>query len=319
MWYTRSVQSLRPVVSILILAVTSCGPGLPGPGNGRTDVGRFAPFDDADAGKPVVYFGVISRYNPVVMYEEYQPIVDYLTSQTPYRFELKLGATYEDAVRFLETGETQVASLGGVTYLEARARFGARAMVRPVNASGVAFYRSIVVVRESSDLTKLSQLKGRSFCFGSPHSTSGNLFGRYALEGAGVSLEDLGSYVNLRHHDQVAKAVLSGRCDAGSVKDIVADRYRPKGLRFLSTSGPIPSVPIVINPDIDPAVEQAIHYALMRLNPEIPDHRQILESWNEEFRYGFVEARDDDYASLRDMLNDIPNRCGNSCHPDHTF
>ena len=31
--------------------------------------------------KPVVYLGVIPRYNPMVMYRNYQPIMDYLTDQ----------------------------------------------------------------------------------------------------------------------------------------------------------------------------------------------------------------------------------------------
>ena len=74
--------------------------------------------------KPVIRFGVISRYHPVVMYEEYQPMMQYLTSETPYRFELKLGKTYEDAVNYLGQGDVQIASLGAVTYIEAHSQFG---------------------------------------------------------------------------------------------------------------------------------------------------------------------------------------------------
>ena len=46
--------------------------------------------------KPVVYFGVISRYNTRIMFEDYQPSMDYLTAETPHRFELKPGKLYED-------------------------------------------------------------------------------------------------------------------------------------------------------------------------------------------------------------------------------
>jgi phosphonate transport system substrate-binding protein len=35
------------------------------------------------AEKPVIRFGVIPRYNPLVMYKRYQPIMDYLTAETP--------------------------------------------------------------------------------------------------------------------------------------------------------------------------------------------------------------------------------------------
>ena len=66
----------------------------------------------AENGKPVVYFGVIPRYNPMVMYRNYQPIMDYLTEHTSYHFELKLSRNYTEAVDFLRTtAETKTAVL----------------------------------------------------------------------------------------------------------------------------------------------------------------------------------------------------------------
>ncbi len=181
----------------------------------------------------LVHFGVITSHNPVLMYREFQPFMDYLTRHTPYEFELKFGRTYEDAVRYLEEGITEIASLGAVTYLEAHARFGAVPILRSLNKEGEPYYRSIIIVRKDSSVESVSALSGKSFCFPSPHSTSGNLFGRFALEESGVHLQSLSRYTNLRHHDQVAKAVLAGEFDGGAVKDIVAYRYESKGLRFL--------------------------------------------------------------------------------------
>lgn len=76
--------------------------------------------------------------------------MDYLSRETPYHFELKLGKTYEDAVNFLETGQMQMASLGAVTYLEAHARFNAVPILRSLNEDGQPFYRSLLVMRAES-------------------------------------------------------------------------------------------------------------------------------------------------------------------------
>lgn len=269
--------------------------------------------------KPVVIVGVISRYNPVVMYEEYQPVMDYLTAETSYQFELKLGKSYEEDVRFLEQGVTQVAFLGAVTYLEAHARFGAVPILKSLNKTGEPFNRSIIVVREDSDIRNVADLKGRSFCFAAIHSTSSNLYGRIHLMQAGVHLQDLSQYENLKHHDQVAKAVLSGQFDAGALKDIVAYRYQPMGLRFLSVSEPIPSVPVVVRADVLPEVRADVVRALLQLDPKNDKHRKMMASWNEELRYGFTTASDTDYEPIRTLLNTIPGRCGDSCHPSLHF
>jgi len=298
-----------------------CGRQQPAPSNAdavadqRIDTVPAAQQSD----EPVVYFGVISRYNPRIMFEGYQPIMDYLTEHTDYRFELKLGKTYEDAVQFLCDGKVQVASLGGVTYLEAHKRCDATPILRPKNRDGVASYRSMTVVRRNSPFRTLSDLRGQSFAFASLHSTSGNLIPRYYLAQAGVSIEDFSEYVNLKHHDSVAKAVLTGEYAAGAVKDIIADRYLGRGLRVLHVSDPIPSVPIVTRKDCDPKLAAAVRRALLAVRPNDPEMRAALAKWNAEFRYGFVPAKDADYQTLRDMMNTIPAKCGNSCHPPLTL
>ncbi|MFQ6114221.1 MAG: phosphate/phosphite/phosphonate ABC transporter substrate-binding protein [bacterium] len=269
--------------------------------------------------KPIIYFGVISRYNPRIMIEDYQPIMDYLTENTPYHFELKLGKTYEDAVRYLCSGEVQIASLGAVTYLEAHKQCGAVPIVRPLNKEGNPYYRSITVVRNDSPLQSLADLRGRSFAFASLHSTSGNLIPRYYLAKAGIHLQDFSQYHNLRHHDSVAKAVLEGHYEAGALKDIIAYRYLKKGLRILHVSEPIPSVPIVVRPDCDPNLVAAAKKALLKIDAKDPVLQARMANWNEEFRYGFTEARDSDYAGLRQAINEIPRRCGSSCHPSIRF
>lgn len=90
--------------------------------------------------KPVVRFGVIPRYNPMIMYRSYQPLMDYLTENTPYRFELKLSRDYTEAVELLRQGVASIASLGDVTFAEACTQFGARPVIKPLNAAAMPTY-----------------------------------------------------------------------------------------------------------------------------------------------------------------------------------
>ncbi|MFA5516648.1 MAG: phosphate/phosphite/phosphonate ABC transporter substrate-binding protein [Desulfuromonadales bacterium] len=268
----------------------------------------------APADKPVVYFGVIPRYNPMVMYRSYQPLMDYLSESTPYRFELKLSRDYTQAVQMLWDGETQITSLGDVTFVEAQQGFGATPILKPLNEKGEPFYTSIIIVREDSPIRSVEELKGKSFAFSSHHSTSGNLIPRYFLFRRGVSLFDLGSYVNLDSHDDVAKAVLKGKVDAGAVKDVVAFRHKEYGLRFLAVSEPIPSVPIVVREDAPPEFVVTVKKALLAIDSADPLQKTRMRNWDPEFRYGFVEASETDYAPIYRMMEAIPEGCGIKCH-----
>lgn len=264
--------------------------------------------------KPVVHFGIIPRYNPMVMYRNYQPLMDYLSAHTPYRFELKLSRNYPEAVRMLRSGETQVASLGDVTFAEAFRQFGPMPVAKPLNDLGQPYYRSAIVVRNDSSIQRLVELKGKTFAFGDIHSTSGNLIPRDFLFRNGISLFDLRRYENLDSHDAVAKAVLKGKVDAGAVKDVVAERYRAHGLRIVAKSEPIPAVPIVARPDAPVELVQSLRQALLAIDPRKPEQIQLMVDWDPEFRNGFVEARAEDYQTIFDLMDHIGEGCGNRCH-----
>lgn len=264
--------------------------------------------------KPLIRFGVIPRYNPLVMYKRYQPIMDYLTENTPYRFELKISKDYPEAVRFLKQGVTQVSSLGDVTFAEASTQYAAIPILKPRNKDGVPFYRSAVIVRVDSPLKNLKELRGKTMAFGSPHSTSGNLIPRYLLWDNGIGLRDLKSFTNLQHHDAVAKAILKGQFDAGAVKDVVAEKYKSHGLRILAWSAPIPSVPLVVRNDAPPDVVKTLTAALLKLDRANPAHQKMMQTWDDEFRNGFAPASKDDYQGIFRMIRDIPHGCGVGCH-----
>ncbi len=266
------------------------------------------------ADKPLIRFGVIPRYNPVVMYKRYQPIMDYLTQNTPYRFELKISRDYPEAVRFLKEGVTPIASLGDVTFIEASTLYGAIPILKPLNQDGSPFYRSAIIVSKNSPLQSLKDLKGKNMVFGSPHSTSGNLIPRYMIWNSGVKLQELASITNLKHHDAVAKAILKGQFDAGAVKDVIANKYMSHGLRVLAYSEPLPSVPFVVRKEAPPEFIKAVKQALLKLDRNNPEHKKNMADWDDEFKNGFAEANVTDYGRIFSMIRDIPAGCGYRCH-----
>lgn len=266
----------------------------------------FLPFLSIDIAEPAetVYFSAITLYHPIVMYQKYQPLMDYLSQNTPYKFELKLSQNYRDIINFLKTRKVQVALLGGVTYLEAKKEFAVMPILKPLGPDGRPFYMCVIIARDTDkEINELSDLKGKSVAFASKLSTAGNLAPLYHLYLNGITLKDLSRYENLKYHDSVAREVLRGNFEAGAVIDAVANRFKNRGLKIIDVSGPIPGLPIVVRADAPQELVSSIKKALLSLDYKNPEHRKIMEQWDEEFKYGFSEAEDSDYEPIREMIN----------------
>ncbi len=203
-----------------------------------------------------------------------------------------------------------IASCGPLSYIKARQKYKVVPIVRTLSKEGKPYYRGIIIVRKDSHIQTLSDLRGKSFAFGQVWSTAGHLLPEYYLSRNKIRLKDLKHYEFLRHHDSVVNAVLKGQFDAGAVKDVIAFKYQKDGLKFIFKTEPIPTVPIVIRVDAPQGMEKSLKEALLSLNPADPDHHRMMASWDEEFKYGFTEAHDSDYDSIRKILRIVEREYG---------
>jgi phosphonate transport system substrate-binding protein len=266
-------------------------------------------------GKKMVSFGVIPRDNPRILYEKYQPLLDYLSEKTPYAYELVIKKNYEDTVEALGRGEVEVAILGPLTYLEARSKYGAICILKPRGIDGNASYKSVIIKKKDSSVNDTNGLKGKTMAFSASKSTSGNLMPRYLLANSGIHLSELGGYANFDYHDSVVKAVLKGQYDAGAVRDSVARKYMKLGIEVIAESSDIPTGPLVVGTGTPFAMIENIKKALLDLDPNNSSHQKILKRLDDDFKNGFMEASDKDYADIRAKINAVPQTCGKGCHP----
>jgi len=264
--------------------------------------------------KPVAYFGVNLRFDPIEMYERYQPMMDYLTRTTSYQFHLKISHNYAEGVRHLTEGKTQIASLGDGAVIGAIQKHGAIPIVKPLNQDGRPLYRCFFIIPSKSGIRSLRELKGKTVALGYYHSITGNLIPRQMMNSYGIGKGELASLSNLANHTTVAKAVLKGEYQAGAVKDVVAIRWVPRGLRILAASEELPSTPIVARHDAPPRLIREVTRALVKLDRLSPKDRKILEHWDEEYKNGFVAASADDYRNVGRLYSSTPFGCATGCH-----
>jgi len=238
--------------------------------------------------RPLVRIGVISRFAPNVIYAGYQPIMDYLNREGSYHYELKLSTSYLDAVEHLRRGEVVASFLGAWIYAHLGPETTLIPVAAPLNARGRSEFHAVLVTRTDSPVHSIADLRDRKVALPSAQAWSGNWLQTAALARFGLSPADLDSLHHYDHHHTVAWQVLRGHFDAGVVKESVAAKYGNEGLRSVARSTSIPGPPLV-GCDAGPAgALEEIGELLLKLDPDNPQDRFLLDSWTREFSYGFT-------------------------------
>ncbi len=252
----------------------------------------------AAGGRDTVQVGVISRFSPNLIYEGYQPIMDYLSRETGIIFALRLSSSYEETIAQLDQGQIQSAFLGTYLYLKARRDHPIRCILKPLNSQLQPYFHSMVITRDDSPIRSISDLAGKRLALPSALSFSGNWLLGYELQRHGLKVSDLDSVRYFGFHHTVVYQVLLGRFDAGVVKDRVAAEFTGKGIRVIAVSREIPGSPIIVRRDLDPLITEAMVKALLRIDARRPDHRALVRDWDPEFAWGFVPAEESDYDQV---------------------
>ena len=139
------------------------------------------------------------------------------------------------------------------------------------------YYRGQFITQEDSGITKLADLKGKTFCFVDPNSTSGYIVPNIILKANGIDYEAGDMTATFAgSHPNVGVAVYKGDCDAGvTFIDIRTDAasklnetypdIMEKVVVFYDTD-PIPNDGIQFVPNFDPALREQIVNAFLKLS-----------------------------------------------------
>jgi len=253
--------------------------------------------------RPVVRVGVISRYAPTLIYERYQPVMDYLSTAGTYRYELKLSTSYEDAAEQLRRGDVVASFFGTWIYARLGPHLGLEPVLAPRNEEGGTSFHAVLIVAAASPLSKTADLAGHRVALPSRFSYAGNWLSAEALPGAGLSIADLDSVHHFDYHQTVVHRVMDGQFDAGVVRETVAQEFAGQGIRIIARSGPFPGPPLVVragNPH--PAIPEMVRL-LLTLAPSEPTDGTLLRGWAKEFAQGFVAVDAGNYEPIVRLLN----------------
>jgi len=128
----------------------------------------------------VLRVSAIPDESPTELQRKFLPLGEYLTKETGMKVEFIAVTDYAAVVEALATNKVDMAWLGGFTYIQAKIR--TNGAVKPIiQRLEDEKFTSKFIIPEGSSAKTLADLKGKTFAFGSPSSTSGHLMPRLYL------------------------------------------------------------------------------------------------------------------------------------------
>lgn len=262
---------------------------------------KFKFTEDTAAG--LLRMGIIPLETPAEMFRKFTPFTEYLTKKLNKRIDLKVAVDFQGAIKDIGQGVTQFCFMTPSTYIEAHKAYDVQVLVSALR-DGKPFQHAVIIARADSSINTIEDIRGRSFAFGDPHSTSSHIVPRGMLLEAGIDIKDLLYYNYLGHHDDVAKAVLNGDFDAGAVMESTAYKFKDMGLKLVKFSDDVPEFNICVAADMDKQILSTLKNALISLNDSTPEGVSILKAINASYT-GFVEVSDEEYNNVRVMMSRI--------------
>ncbi|CAN7556262.1 phosphate/phosphite/phosphonate ABC transporter substrate-binding protein [Acidovorax sp. LjRoot118] len=248
----------------------------------------------------VLNVGLIPSEDSRAMIANSQAMMDMLSKSLGMPVKPFVAADYNGVIEALRSKRLDVAYLGPFSYVMGTTVAPIEAFaVAETNKAGRAFYHALIVAHKDSGIKTVADLKGKTFAFVDPTSTSGHLFPKAGLMKEGFNTDkDFGRVIFSGSHDSNAVAVQNKKIEAVAIADRILDAAIAKGLAkredlvVVWKSDPIPESPTVWRKDLDPALKKRVQAAFLDVK-DIP--------WSDQgMLNGFHPTNDKAYDIIRE-------------------
>ena len=219
---------------------------------------------------------------PTELQRKFKPLGDYLHKATGLDVQFTPVTDYAAVVEGLANNKIDLAWLGGFTFVQAKLRTHGGAIPIVQRAEDEKFTSKFIVPTDSP-VKRLADLKGKTFAFGSPASTSGHLMPRFFLMQGGINPDkDFKAIAFSGAHDATVAFVATGRAEAGVLNASVMDKLIESGnpnaakVRVLATTPTYHDYNWTVRPGLDAALTRKLTDAFLKLDPAKPGHKEIM-------------------------------------------
>jgi len=258
----------------------------------------------------VVRFGVEPFDTAPKLIPIYEQIGKLLGEKINCEVKIFVATNYNAEIEAMRAGKLEVGEFGPLGYVLAHQVAKAQAVAAFGKPDGKPdTYWASLVTYPSSGIKTVADIKGHSFAFSDPTSTSGHLFPAYGLRKGGVDPDKDIKAVYAGSHTSSFEALYNKKVDAGELNSEQLEsatqrgHYKDGDLIFLWKSDPIPTDPISVRGDLPEGFKKRLTEALQNLDlNQLPAaDRKIMGLSGTRF----VPQTDGAYDGIRDLVKTL--------------
>lgn len=254
--------------------------------------------------KDKLVMGFVPLVEQDKLIDSLDPLSKILSEELNAKVEAFTASNYVGVIEALGSGRIDFAIIPPLAYVLAHQENGAELLLSAVNKEGKSSYRSQFIVSADSSMKTIKDVKDHIIGFVDPASSSGYVYPAAFLKKNDIDLDNDIQSVFCGGHDAAIEQLLQGDVDIACTYDDARKKMEKdypdimKKTKVLAYSDDIPYIALVANKDLDDQTKLAIKHAVMNKLNDGEGKKLISELFN---LYGFKEASDSDYDSIRDV------------------
>jgi phosphonate transport system substrate-binding protein len=272
-----------------------------------------APGAQAYAPK-VLRVGFVPSENLQAILKKTRPVIDALHQQLHLQVVPFVATDYTGIIEAMRANKLDVAFFAPGAYVLAEKKANAIVILK-ASRKGKAFFYSAIITHRDSGIHSLKDLKGKTFAYVDPASTSGGIYPKVMFMNAGINPErDFTRVIYAGGHDAAVLAVLNKKVDAAATfandttgKDAAWTQFLTKPSEAaqivpIAFSRPIPSDNIAVRKDLDPALMAKIKHVFLGMCATPAGRKQLWDLYRIDT---FVDASPADFDPVREAFGKV--------------
>jgi len=250
--------------------------------------------------EPVLRVSFIPDESPTVMRRKFKPLTVYLEKKIGMKIEFRPASDGDALVEALISNKLDMVWIDGFNFIRAKAR--SNDQVIPLVQRAEDEKSRSVFITTHDDITKLEDLKGKTFSFGSESSTSGHLMPRFFLRAAYIDPDtDMKHIAFSGADDATVAAVAGGKADAGVLNSSLWERLieqgkvDPKAVHVFYTTPGYHDYNWTVHADMDVNLRLKLTDAFLALDKNNAQDKEILDLQRAN---RFIPARAENYSVI---------------------